>query len=277
MAAGTNGGIREAGHLYAQTRPQLRGKNPAQCTFRGTLGRNGPRLAQKGTLQPLLPNRGQSRLPYVGTLEGALTAYVATVDTVTAAVIVKALEREGLNVDASSGPLGDIPNDQVTRVDLVVVVEPAGADIDESEYERVRAAMPSAAIVAITAANRERPQSLLWAGADAILFEPGADAIVGPAVRMLLADYVVVPRILRAGVSPPPLTRRERQMLELVVEGLTNREIAQRLYLAESTVKRHLSSTFRRLGVRSRSEAASAVLAAERSFGVGRPPPPSGS
>jgi DNA-binding NarL/FixJ family response regulator len=225
----------------------------------------------------LLPNRGQSRLSYVGSLEGTLTTYVATLDSVTAGLIVKALEREGLSVDASSGALGDIPNQRVTRVDLLVVVEPAGSDIDESEYERVRAAMPNAPIVVVSSASRDRPQSLLWAGADAILFEPGADAIVGPAVRMLLADYVVVPRILRAGVSPPPLTRRERQMLELVVEGLTNREIAQRLYLAESTVKRHLSSTFRRLGVRSRSEAASAVLAAERSFGVGRSAPPNDS
>jgi DNA-binding NarL/FixJ family response regulator len=241
------------------------------------LGATAPDSRRREPSKPLPANRGQSRLPYAGTLEGTLTTYVATLDTVAAAVIVKALEREGLNVDASSGPLSDVPGGQVSRVDVLVVVEPAGAIIDESEYERVRAAMPDAAIVVVASVGRDRPQSLLWAGADAILFEPGADALVGPAVRMLVADYVVVPRTLRAGVSPPPLTRRERQMLELVVEGLTNREIAQRLYLAESTVKRHLSSTFRRLGVRSRSEAASAVLAAERSFGVGRPSPPNGS
>jgi DNA-binding CsgD family transcriptional regulator len=56
---------------------------------------------------------------------------------------------------------------------------------------------------------------------------------------------------------------REKQVLQLVADGLTNAEIACRLFLSESTVKSHLSSSFRKLGVSSRSEAAAVVLDAD--------------
>jgi DNA-binding NarL/FixJ family response regulator len=149
-----------------------------------------------------------------------------------------------------------------------VVVESDDQDVPDGAYDELRSNLPDTRIVVICSGDRPRQESLIWGGVDGIVCEPGADAVVGPTARALLAGYVVVPDGLRAGLQPPPLTYRERQMLELVVEGLTNREIAERLYLAESTVKRHLSSTFRRLGVHSRREAAAAVLAAEHTFGL---------
>ncbi len=53
-----------------------------------------------------------------------------------------------------------------------------------------------------------------------------------------------------------PLTAREREVLDLVRQGLTNREIARTLWIAESTVKVHVHHVFEKLGVRSRTEAA---------------------
>ena len=52
------------------------------------------------------------------------------------------------------------------------------------------------------------------------------------------------------------LTAREREVLLLLRDGLTNRDIAQRLGISESTVKAHLTSIFQRLGVRDRTQAA---------------------
>jgi DNA-binding NarL/FixJ family response regulator len=52
------------------------------------------------------------------------------------------------------------------------------------------------------------------------------------------------------------LSPRQREILELVCEGLTNSQIAGRLFLTESTVKQHLRSTYKVLGVRNRTEAA---------------------
>jgi DNA-binding NarL/FixJ family response regulator len=64
-------------------------------------------------------------------------------------------------------------------------------------------------------------------------------------------------------VSPPALSYREKEVLELAAGGLTNSQIASRLFLAESTVKTHLSSAFRRLGVSSRREAAALMRLAD--------------
>ncbi|MER5374854.1 response regulator transcription factor [Streptomyces sp. NPDC002553] len=68
---------------------------------------------------------------------------------------------------------------------------------------------------------------------------------------------------LRQGPEPEPeadalpgLTDREREILALIGEGLTNRQIGQRLYLAEKTVKNHISRLLAKLGVERRIQAA---------------------
>jgi DNA-binding NarL/FixJ family response regulator len=52
------------------------------------------------------------------------------------------------------------------------------------------------------------------------------------------------------------LTARGREILEMVVEGLSNAQIARRLYLTESTIKQHLGAVYKELGVRNRTQAA---------------------
>jgi ATP/maltotriose-dependent transcriptional regulator MalT len=53
-----------------------------------------------------------------------------------------------------------------------------------------------------------------------------------------------------------PLSSREREVLELIGQGATNREIAERLFLSPHTVKDHTTALYRKLGVRNRAEAA---------------------
>jgi DNA-binding NarL/FixJ family response regulator len=52
------------------------------------------------------------------------------------------------------------------------------------------------------------------------------------------------------------LSHREQDVLALIAEGLTNRSIAERLFISEATVKVHVQRIFEKLGVRSRTEAA---------------------
>lgn len=59
-----------------------------------------------------------------------------------------------------------------------------------------------------------------------------------------------------AGASPAGLSTRETEVLRLVVEGLLNKQIAQRLGITERTVKAHLTSAYQRIGVADRTQAA---------------------
>ena len=95
------------------------------------------------------------------------------------------------------------------------------------------------------------------------------DAVRRVAAGQSLLDPAVTTRVLErlrhADDDEPTelaqLTEREREILELIAEGLTNRQIGQRLYLAEKTVKNYVSSLLAKLGLERRTQAA--VLAAK--------------
>ncbi|MEU5835156.1 response regulator transcription factor [Streptomyces diacarni] len=93
------------------------------------------------------------------------------------------------------------------------------------------------------------------------------DGMIAPAVtRRLIAEFASAPsRAARTAQEPPPglsgLTRREREVLGCLGEGLSNVEIADRLAMAEATVKTHVSRLLAKLELRSRTQAA--VLAQE--------------
>jgi DNA-binding NarL/FixJ family response regulator len=90
-----------------------------------------------------------------------------------------------------------------------------------------------------------------------------------PTVRAVAAGQLVIPFGRRKESIPETLTTREKQILSLVVMGLRNREIAAKLYVAESTVKSHLSSAFSKLGVGSRNEATALILDPRAGVGMG--------
>ncbi|HET9446256.1 MAG TPA: LuxR C-terminal-related transcriptional regulator, partial [Steroidobacteraceae bacterium] len=56
--------------------------------------------------------------------------------------------------------------------------------------------------------------------------------------------------------AKPSFTRREREIVDLLMQGMTNRQIAQDMYLAEKTVKNYVSSMLAKLGLTSRTQAA---------------------
>ncbi|WP_432094811.1 response regulator [Streptomyces sp. bgisy100] len=99
------------------------------------------------------------------------------------------------------------------------------------------------------------------------------DGLIAPAVTRRLITEFAAPRPAPAPTADAPdpavldaLTRREREVLVCIGEGLSNAEIAVRLTMAEATVKTHVSRLLAKLELRSRVQAA--VLA--RELGVGR-------
>jgi DNA-binding NarL/FixJ family response regulator len=154
---------------------------------------------------------------------------------------------------------------------------------------RIVAADPAVRVLAITTFDLdEYAFGALHAGASGFLLKDVRPAELVAAVRTVASgDAVVSPRITRllldryshllaapgddqAGVVAPAissLTDREREVLIAVSEGLSNSEIALRLYVAEATVKSHVGRILSKLGLRDRVQAV--VLAYE--IGLARP------
>jgi DNA-binding NarL/FixJ family response regulator len=135
---------------------------------------------------------------------------------------------------------------------------------------RIRRSIRDVALVAITpAGDRHQLRAALTEGADGVVPDSHLDGCLGITVRAAFLGQIVVPQDLRAALVKPALSVREKQILGLVVLGLTNGEIAGKLFVTESTVKSHLSSAFGKLGVRSRGEATSLILDPEKGLGLG--------
>jgi DNA-binding NarL/FixJ family response regulator len=120
-------------------------------------------------------------------------------------------------------------------------------DADENVYRALRAGASGFLL------KGARPAEL----AEAIRVVAAGEALLAPSVTRRLVEHVV-----GAGLAPPPapsgapeLTPREREVLVLVARGLSNTEIADRLVLAEQTVKTHVSHVLGKLGLRDRAQA----------------------
>jgi DNA-binding NarL/FixJ family response regulator len=89
------------------------------------------------------------------------------------------------------------------------------------------------------------------------------EALLAPTVtRRLIAEFVARPRVARQSPGLDELTDREREVLLLIARGHSNREIAQRLVVGETTVKTHVGRVLMKLGLRDRVQAV--VLAYEQ-------------
>lgn len=133
----------------------------------------------------------------------------------------------------------------------------------------LRARMPGLACIMLTSfADDEALLQAVMAGAAGYLLKDVRGSGIIEAVRTVasgksLLDPTATARLLDrlredAARKDPlaALTAQERQVLDLIGDGLTNRQIGQRLFLAEKTVKNYISSIFTKLGLQRRTQAA---------------------
>lgn len=104
---------------------------------------------------------------------------------------------------------------------------------------------------------KDRPRQELI---DAIKGTASGDSYLDPAVTKRVLDSVAsVPEPMESS-SDLDLSQREQDILQLLVEGLSNADIAQRLFLSEGTVRNYLSGLFTKLGVSDRTQAVVVAL-----------------
>jgi DNA-binding NarL/FixJ family response regulator len=151
---------------------------------------------------------------------------------------------------------------------VVAADAPGRSTAEKVRLIRSRLGKVSAVLVCRHAAVADVRRALEL-GVDGVVLVADADEALAAVVVAVCAGQVSAPAGQRQAVRPRALTSREKQILTLVVGGLTNSQIASELFLAESTVKSHLSSAFAKLGVSSRSEAVAVILDPDRGPGLG--------
>jgi DNA-binding NarL/FixJ family response regulator len=156
--------------------------------------------------------------------------------------------------------------------ETLAVLLAAGADVASIQAVEAAAALhPQVPLLAVMSADASGAllRRALRAGACGIVLTDRLAATLAPTAWALAAGQLAVPPSLRRQLAPKALSHREKEILALVVRGLTNRQIAGALFVAESTVKTHLSSAFGKLDARSRAEAAALILDPEEGYGLG--------
>jgi two-component system response regulator DesR len=137
----------------------------------------------------------------------------------------------------------------VALVDLFVGDE-SGPDISE----RLHLVCPDVRVLLISGAGRISPAAARACGATGFVPKDWPAADIARAVRMVgLGMSMFEPA--EDAPAGPGLSAREREVLELVATGATNREIAALLHLSPHTVKEHTSALYRKLEARNRADA----------------------
>ena len=118
-----------------------------------------------------------------------------------------------------------------------------------ADDESIATALRAGALGYLTkdAGRVEIASALRSAAAGQSTFDP---AVAGKLVAALTGSAAPAPR-----TNPDGLTAREIEVLALMAEGLSNPEIAARLYIGQTTVKTHINNAFAKIGVRNRAEA----------------------
>jgi two-component system, NarL family, response regulator LiaR len=153
----------------------------------------------------------------------------------------------------------------------VILMDLVMPEVDGAEAtRRIREACPDVQVIALTSYKEEElVQAALRAGAISYLLKNVTAAELAQAIRAAHAGrstlapeaaQVLINAATRADEVETGLTERELDVLRLMVDGLTNPDIAKKLFVSRSTVKFHVSNILMKLGASSRTEAVSMAI-----------------
>jgi two-component system response regulator DevR len=162
-----------------------------------------------------------------------------------------------------------LPRVLATRPDVAILDArlPDGSGIDVCR--EIRSALPSTYCLILTSYDdQDAVLAAVLAGASGYVLKEVrtsglVDAIEQAALGRSLIDPAVIAQVMDRVRDGSPrdnqlaaLTTREREVLALIAEGLSNRQIGERMFLAEKTVKNYVSSLLGKLGMQRRTQAA---------------------
>lgn len=187
------------------------------------------------------------------------------------------LVREGLRRILSLSPEIAVAGEAENGEQAVELVRKTGADVVLMDVNMpgmngitacklIKEEMPGTKIIALTIHDQEEYLfELIRAGVSAYLLKDvSPDKLLETILGVTRGESYISPRLAakvfrefnRLAVPPEaPLTGREREILQLLARGESNKSIAQKLFISEKTVKNHLSNIFQKIGVSDRTQA----------------------
>lgn len=181
-------------------------------------------------------------------------------------------------VGEAAGAGESVEKARALKPDIVVmdVRMPDGSGIEACR--QIRAELPGTKVIMLTSyADDEAVITAVMAGASGYVLKQVGSGDLLRAIETVrgggtLLDPALTLRVLErmraeAARAPEPLTEQERNILTLIGEGKTNKDIAHQLYLSEGTVRNYVSSILAKLGFTNRSQAA-AYAARRKLMGI---------
>jgi DNA-binding NarL/FixJ family response regulator len=183
-------------------------------------------------------------------------------------VVASGALRERIVATLEAGSVAVLNGDSTATPDIRVIAVDLAQPISVKRLQaRLSQDAPGPVVVVSPECGSLGARRAVRAGAQSLVLEDQLEEALVPAVRAVAAGLSVVPAVLRNGGDSLMFSHREREVLGLAISGHTNSEIATILFLAESTVKSHLSSAYRKLGAASRKDAASLLLDPDEGLG----------
>ncbi|HHW61867.1 MAG TPA: response regulator transcription factor [Syntrophomonadaceae bacterium] len=183
--------------------------------------------------------------------------------------LIKLLQRdERIDIIAEAGDgqaAIDIARQEKPDVILMDINMPGTDGIAATKV--IKKEIPATKIIALTIYEDDEVIEMVKAGVSAyVLKDVAGSELIETIYRVLDGEVVIHPRVAKRLVKEltssetkkeeVKLTRREKDVLGMLVKGYSNRDIAEKMFISEKTVKNHMTSIFRKLGVKDRTQAA---------------------
>jgi len=203
------------------------------------------------------------------TIEKGLEILVMGGQPLEHAALLERLKAEGADVFEAADYAATLQFSQNRKLDLIVLIEPFPRVLPLREIIRTLRAKNTTTKLLVFSNNElpERVRAILIAGADGYVYKGEDVETILRAIDVVAKGDVWISRNLINALTSAPLphppedqqeidlTERERQVLNLIADGLSNAEIGASLHLAQQTVRNYSSRIYEKLGVHTHAEA----------------------
>lgn len=173
------------------------------------------------------------------------------------AILMHKLSREAEVLEATTGDEAIAIAESHPGLELAIIDLSMPGPNGLPLVKRLCELLPDTPVVILSAtADRQHVLKSIDCGASGFVYKSLGKTVLEEAILMVLAGGVFIPPMdSRSAEEAPPVTSRQREILELLAKGQSNKEIANKLHISVNTIKNHLSKLYDQFSVSNRTQA----------------------